>query len=301
MSNEIQQWSDNLFVKYAQYKSNDTASTNVKELSEDEKELVSRALNATFINPKFKMRHFVSSGQLTPYNTVKQWMLELKSIEEACENFEHMLKKFEIEKEILELRIAREQDDIERRVYQLELEKSTLQYKQNRRRLQQHYIEREQYVELLQEYLEGPNGKTPDGKSWLDVLGTPEEDYYEKEYWTVRLAKQAAMDMAAYGRIGAGNMDAITQLGPDQQKDTIALAHEVSLRVESVSNTLRNEVHNTLLQHDQNYAAMMQGKTPTDLNKIEFNVNDMVPKSEESGVQNSNDNEQDDFLNVYNP
>lgn len=251
--NDIQKFESNLFAKYADYANRDHLETDSKILSDGQKQIVEKALNSTFINPKFKMRHFVTSGQITPYSTVRQWLLELRNIEEQCENLEHGLKKFELEREIIELRLKSEQDPIKRIELQLELEKNKHSYKQNKRRGQQHYIEREQYTELLEEYLAGPDGKTPDGKSWLEVFGTPEEDKYEKEYWTIRLAKQAAMDICAYGKIAAGNLDAITQMGADQQAETLALAHEFNMKVDNLSNQLKTNVYQALIQSDPNF------------------------------------------------
>jgi hypothetical protein len=251
--NDIQKFESNLFAKYADYANGDHLETDSKILSDGQKQIVEKALNSTFINPKFKMRHFVTSGQITPYSTVRQWLLELRNAEEQLENLEHGLKKAELERELIELRIEKEQDPIVKIELQLELEKNKHNYKQNKRRVQQHYIEREQYAELMEEYLAGPNGKTPDGRSWLEIMGTPEEDIYEKEYWTVRLAKQAAMDISAYGRISAGNLDAITQMAAEQQSETLALAHEFNMRVDNLSNLLKSNVYQALLKNDPNF------------------------------------------------
>jgi hypothetical protein len=296
--NEIKSWEHNLFDKYSKFKTTDKLRTDHSLLEEEQTRLVESALNQVFINPRFKMKHFVPSGQMTPYSTIRQWLLELKTTEEAIETFELRLKRFDLEKEILELKIDREPDLLLRKQFQLELLKTTQDLGSSKRRVMSHYMERENYLSLINEYLEGPHGKTPEGKSWMDVFNTPEEDKYESEYWTVRLAKQAAMDIVGYGKISAGNIDAITQLERAQQEESLALAHEISLRVESTSNHIRNSVHMRLLKTDHDYALSMGNRTPEDFNKIEFNVNDMVPESE---VHHPNNNDQDDLLNVYNP
>jgi hypothetical protein len=301
----------NLFEKYKEWKSKDSTTTDTKMLSADQKRMVETALNAQFLNPKYKMKHFVTSGQLTPYSTVRQWLLELKSIEENCENFETLLRKHELEKEICELRLERETDPLERAKIKLDLNKINHDFYQNKRRAGQHYIEREQYLELINEYLEGPNGKTPDGRSWMEVFGnTDEENYWEAHYWTVRLARQCAMDYASYGRVGAGNLDAMLQMPEPQQRESMALMHEITLRLESLSSAIRMDVHNKLLATDQQYAALMQGKRIEDLDKIEFHINNLVPIAEsvgQLGESNSTviDNEapnkaSGDLLDVYN-
>jgi hypothetical protein len=301
--NEIQTYTEDLFQKYKEYSSSDKSQTENKYLSKEQLTLVEKALNSHFLNPKFKMKHFVTNGQLTPYSTIRQLLLELKSMEEATETFEYMLKKMELEKAGILLRLDVEKDPIQRNILELELLKNEKEYKQNKRRLAQNYIEREQYIQLIQEFKDGPDGKTPEGKDWLDVFGNMEEENkWEEHYWVVRLAKQAALDLTAYGRIGSGNMEAITQLGTGLQEQTIALTHEVSLKLEALNNGLRQEVHNKLLASDPEYRSLMQGKRPEDLNKIEFNINDLVPITEtfSDNQPKKNNSSDEDLLNVYN-
>ena len=295
--NQVQAYTEDLFAKYKEYSTTDKAMTNVKYLNENQKNLVERALNLHFLNPKFKMKHFVTNGQLTPYSTIRQLLLELKVMEEATETFEYMLKKMELEKEGLEMRLAVEKDPIQINLLQLELLKNEKEYKQNRRRLAQNYIEREQYVQLIEEFKAGPDATTPDGKDWItEVFGNMEEENkWEEHYWVVRLAKQAALDIVAYGRVGSGNMEAITQLSEPLRKQTLELTHEVSLQLEALSNGLRQDVHEKLLASDPTYQSLMSGKRPEDLNKIEFNIEQLIPTKEEHI-----DLQDQDLVNVYN-
>jgi hypothetical protein len=299
--NEIQQFTEDLFSKYKEYSTSHKAGTDIKNLSPAQTEIVERALNAHFLNPKFKMKHFVTNGRLTPYSTIRQYLLELKAMEEATETFEYMLKKLELEHEGIILRLAQNPNPIEKNMLQLELLKNEKEYKQNSRRLAQNYIEREQYIQLIEEFKAGPDAKTPDGKDWItEVFGNMEEENkWEEHYWVVRLAKQAAMDLVAYGRIGSGNMEAITQMGPGLQEETIALTHQVSLQLEALSNDLRQQVHERLLTTDSHYQKMMHSKRPEDLNKIEFNVNDLVPISEQT-INGDHSSPNEDFIDVYN-
>lgn len=299
--NQVQAFTEDLFAKYKEYSTTDEAMTNVKYLTEDQKTLVGHALNLHFLNPKFKMKHFVTNGQLTPYSTIRQLLLELKVMEEATETFEYMLKKMELEKEGITLRLASETDPIQRNLLQLELLKNEKEYKQNKRRLAQNYIEREQYIQLIEEFKAGPDAKTPDGKDWItEVFGNMEEENkWEEHYWIVRLAKQAALDVVSYGRVGSGNMEAITQLGDGLQEQALALTHEVSLQLEALSNGLRQDVHEKLLASDPHYRALMSGKRPEDLNKIEFNIEQLVPIKEDHSNSANNTPDQD-LVNVYN-
>lgn len=283
----------NLYSKYAEYKTTDTAKTNVKELDQPQQDLVSWALNHQFVNPKFKMKHFVTSGHMTPYNTLRQYLLELKTIEEACERFENDIKTQQIEIEIAGIRIQREEDILKKKEIELAKIKLEQHYLQNRRRVQQYYIEREQYTELIQDFLDSPQGKTADGRSLMEIFGTPEEDTYERQYWIVRLAKQASMDISSYGRISAGNLDAITQMPEDMIQDSLALAHEYSLRVDSLSNSLRGKVHQMLLENDPQYRENLA---------LQSESSDKSLTSQETPNKNTNISNDDnqDLLDVYN-
>lgn len=286
-------YNSNLYSKYAEYKTADTTKTNTKELAEDQKNLISWALNHQFVNPKFKMKHFVTSGQMTPYNTLRQYLLELKTIEEACERFENDIEAQRLEIEIAGIRIEREEDVLKKKELELAKLKTEQQYIQNKRRVQQYYIEREQWTELIQDFLESPLGKTADGRSLMEIFGTPEEDSYERHYWIVRLAKQASMDISSYGRISAGNLDAITQMPEDMIQDSIALAHEYSLRVDSLSNSLRGKVHQMLLENDPQYR---ENLSLSDRSKEESITNQDTPPKKPNDLPTDNQ----DLLDVYN-
>ena len=71
-------------------------------------------------------------------------------------------------------------------------------------------------------------------------MNTSEEDVYESQYWTNRLAKQAACDMIFYGRINSGNMDAILMLSPDQQSETLALTVNFATKLQAYQGQLQS-------------------------------------------------------------
>lgn len=278
--NDITKFESNLFEKYKEFGSTDYSRTNNEKFSERQKELLHLALNMTIVNPKFKMENFVTNGKMTPYSTIKQYMLELKAIEEATENFEFGLKKSQIEIDVLKIKLEREPDPLQKLLYEGEINLKEKDITQSKRRVKQLYIEREQYLELIEEFEADPANKTADGRSFLDIFETPEEDYYERQYWTVRLAKQAAMDLVSYGRVGHGNMDAITQMPKDLQNETLALAHQVSLKVEAASEFLRGESHKNLLELDREYRERVEKLSPQGHQEISYsstegNVNDV--------------------------
>ena len=102
-----------------------------------------------------------------------------------------------------------------------------------RRNLKDSYIERQGFLDLVKEFIESDDSKLPDGTSLMDVFGNSElEDKFEHEYWTVRMAKQAMLDMISYGRIGTGNLDSILMMSPEQQTQVLSLASSYTVFIE---------------------------------------------------------------------
>jgi len=44
-------------------------------MSDNEKDLITRAMNKEWTNPKYKMRYFVGQAQITPFLKFRQWLL----------------------------------------------------------------------------------------------------------------------------------------------------------------------------------------------------------------------------------
>lgn len=238
-------------VEYGKYKYENffpkkKISTEVSLLPQKSQELIEFSYNNYWSTPKFKLKWFVGQAEYTPFHIVRQYLLELRAREDSLEAQEYELKKVEIELKIAERDRDNEKDPLLKEMLELEVKRKTNGVASTRTRVKDLYIERQFFLELVEEFLNGPHGKTPDGRPLTEVLGTEEEEKYEREYWTVRLARQAAMDLCAYGRIGSGNLDAIMQLDANQREETLALAHTVNLAVEQQQVTLRQEAAKSL-------------------------------------------------------
>ena len=95
------------------------------------------------------------------------------------------------------------------------------------------------FIDLIKEFLETEAAILPDGTRLIDVFGNPElEEKYEHEYWTVRMAKQAMLDMISYGRIGTGNLDSILMMDPEQQKQVLTLTAAYTISIDKNINQL---------------------------------------------------------------
>jgi hypothetical protein len=254
-------------------------------MSEDEKDLITRAMNKEWTNPKYKMRYFVGQAQITPFSKFRQWLLEIKSKEESIENMEYEIAKYEIEVDRFARMADEAHDDLDRRLAEVEKWNATRNLTMSKRRLQDWYLERHQLLDLLKEFTESDEGKLPDGsgRTYWDIINTEAEDDYEAEYWTHRLAKQAATDMLFYGRIGTGNMDAILSMDPSQQAETLALTMNFSTHLQSYTQRLQSEAEENL---------KLQGEVD--------NKDLLAPKEEKQKLESSATDSNEDINDVYN-
>jgi hypothetical protein len=254
-------------------------------MSDDEKDLITKAMNKEWTNPKYKMKYFVGQAQITPFSKFRQWLLEIKSKEESIENMEYEIAKYEIEVDRFARMADEAHDDLDRRLAEVEKWNATRNLTMSKRRLQDWYLERHQLLDLLKEFTESDEGKLPDGsgRTYWDIINTEAEDDYEAEYWTNRLAKQAATDMLFYGRIGTGNMDAILSMDPKQQAETLALTMNFSTQIQSYTQRLQSEAEENL--------------------KLQGSVNNeslLAPKEEKQKLESSATDSNEDINDVYN-
>ena len=234
-------------------------------MSEEDYKLLEYSLNKEWSNPKFKMRWFVGETQITPFSKVRQWILEIKSREEAIENLEYEIKKYQVTRTQI----------------------------MTKRRLVNWYLERQQIIDLVNEFNESPEALLPDGsgRTYMDIMDTDEEDIYEAEFWTNRLAKQAATDLLFYGRVGTGNMDAILSMAPEHQTQTLTLAMSYGTQLQKINENIQLQVDETLSLGDKSDNAFLT--TPLSLQEATQKLT-MDTKSATAGPVG------DDILNVYN-
>jgi hypothetical protein len=247
--------------------------------------LITRAMNKEWTNPKYKMRYFVGQAQITPFSKFRQWLLEIKSKEESIENMEYEIAKYEIEVDRFARMADEAHDDLDRRLAEVEKWNATRNLTMSKRRLQDWYLERHQLLDLLKEFTESDEGKLPDGsgRTYWDIINTEAEDHYEAEYWTHRLAKQAATDMLFYGRIGTGNMDAILSMDPTQQAETLALTMNFSTHLQSYTQRLQSEAEENL-------------KLKGEVDNKEL----LAPKEEKQKLESPTTDSKEDINDVYN-
>jgi hypothetical protein len=195
--------------------------------------------NMSFALPKYKSYNFVGGAQITPYAKLKQWLLELRGREDAVEHLEYTVKKMELEIQMDEESKEFITDPKRKEMVNLTIADKTIDLRKFKRNLKDAYVERQGFIDLVKEFLETDEAILPDGTKLIDVFGNKNlEEKYEQEYWTVRMAKQAMLDMISYGRIGTGNLDSILMMDPEQQKQVLTLASAYTISIDKSINQL---------------------------------------------------------------
>ena len=203
------------------------------------KKLLDIAEGVSFALPKYKADNFVGGAQITPYAKLKQWLLELRGREDIVEHLEYTVRKQELEIQIQEESKEFLTDPKRKQLVDLTIADMKIDLRKFQRNLKDAHIERQGFIDLIKDFLESDDAKLPDGGNLIDVIGNKElEHKYEHEYWTVRMAKQAMLDMVSYGRIGTGNLDSILMMSPDQQKDVLSLASSYTVFIDKNINQL---------------------------------------------------------------
>jgi len=182
--------------------------------------------------PKFKLKHFVGGAQLTPFHNLKQLFLELKIRQDSFLHIEWEIARKKMEEMVEREKLANSTNDIEKQYIEIDL----LNIVKDKKRHEDAQVgalkEKDAILELIRELCDGPQGTLPDGTKLMDVFGNKElEEELERQHWVTRLAKQASMEMLAYGKIGTGNMDAIAMLPPKEIAECLQLTSDYTVRV----------------------------------------------------------------------
>lgn len=217
-------------------------TTDVATLDTAKVNLIEFSLNKNWETPFFKLKHFVGDNEITPFGKLRQWLLEVSAREETIQYTEYGLKKIQLEIELEKENLEQTFSPSAKKLIELEIERRQREMLKTQIMLKDAYKEREYLLKMISDLLDTPEGKTQDGRPLTEVFGTPEEELYHKQYWILRLAKQASMDMLSMGRIGSGNMEAICNLDPTAQSQCLAIANDFSLKLDNQQLVIKQEV-----------------------------------------------------------
>ena len=182
--------------------------------------------------PKFKLKYFVGQSQITPFHHLKQLMLELRIRQDSFLHIEWEIKRKELEELVEREKLANATDEREKKYIEIDLMQIIKDKKRHKEAQEGALREKDRILECIREICNGPQGTLPDGTKLMDVFGNKElEEELERQHWVTRLAKQASMEMLAYGKIGTGNMDAIAMMAPKEINECLQLTSDYVVRV----------------------------------------------------------------------
>jgi len=181
---------------------------------------------------KFQLKHFVVGDQPTLLHQLRQVVNEIDVRESSFHKFTYKVKKKSLELDILREKLRGEENrsSLEIQLSELEFDHESWKLSSSERTLKGSRQELGYLYEILEDLTDGV-----DVNELLDNF-----DRYDEIYWTKRLGKQAAVDMATGGRISAGNLAAI-ELMPEELKqqsllETMRLANEYTENIQSQIN-----------------------------------------------------------------
>ena len=126
------QWAEHGVISYKELIDGLLASsTNTKDLPEEEKQWITHSLHTNNSIPFYKAKNFVGNAQITPYQKIKQFLLEVQARQNLVEHNEYQISKLdlEMERDLKECRKL-EPDSFDFRLLQLEVTEANNKLKQ---------------------------------------------------------------------------------------------------------------------------------------------------------------------------
>ena len=163
----------------------------------------------------FQSRYFVVNSQVTDYRRVRQALLEIETRIAAKKQITRDRKRSQVNILIKQRELEIETRDLERDLLLLDIDQYQYDVSVYDKKLRVVEEELTEFAKLVLEIVPS-----------LEDLNAYKEhnEELEREYWIYRMAKQASVDMVTTGRIGAGNLDSIAMMAPEDQALTIGSA-----------------------------------------------------------------------------
>ena len=181
----------------------------------------------------FQSRYFVVNSQVTDYRRVRQALLEIETRIAAKKQITRDSKRSEINLKIKERELEIETRDLEKQLILLDIDQYKYDASVYAKKLRVVEEELEGFTNLVMEIV----GSIEDLESY-----TQHNEALEREYWIHRMSKQAAVDMVTTGRIGAGNLDSIAMMSPEDQAMTIGSALVNSKKLTTGINNIQEAI-----------------------------------------------------------
>lgn len=231
-----------------EYSKLDSGFIEQNQLSGYDVEILKSSLQNPGGQTDFQSRHFVANSQITPYKKVRQALMELEVRHHAYIEVRTSLRKAEV----LDRKFARDiqtcnemGDEISAEMIQIDRDKNWYDIGIWQRKLKQAENEIKCYLDIIKEH-------APDEES-LKYFTTDNEEE-ERNYWVLRMGKQAAMDMISFGRLGSGNMDSIAMMDKEDQVEVLTIASQyagmVNAKMGEITNMVQNQIE-SLVNNNQ--------------------------------------------------
>jgi hypothetical protein len=213
------------------------------QLSELEQKIVLGALNQNSGQSEYQNKFFVTASQLTPYKMIKQCLLELESRHHSWYNVKNKLKRKRVEIKMATRDMNATQDPLHKELIAVDIEDMENDCRIWERKMKQAEEELAVFIKQVKDI-------AGDNEELLQKAFTYDHEE-ERQYWITRMAKQAAMDMVAYGRIGSGNMDSIAMMPEEDQVMTLATTLQYNERLMGGLQQISEAVNQGLLENKE--------------------------------------------------
>lgn len=189
----------------------------------------------------FQTKFFVVGDGLTPYRMKRQALVEIDSRRASLHSMLKSQRKAEAELALIKRDISDETDKLRRVLIECEYEDKLYDITVWAHKIPQARRELKEMIDHLRSLL-------PENPTIEDIKNISREDpEEERAYWQVRMAKQTATDLIAYGRIGAGQMASIMMMDAEDQEVVVAKAIEYSTQMNNTLDKLSNNTRQRLL------------------------------------------------------
>jgi hypothetical protein len=222
-------------------------TSDVSGYTKDQKDILLYAANRQWGTPVFKIDNFVGGSQYTPFGKLRQLLLELGSRENLIIDQELKIERTRLEIELEDELRHQTDSPAQKKIHELNIKEKQRVLETQKIMVTLTYEERDKYMMLIDRFNESEEGKLPDGRKIIDIIGNhEEEERLEAELWAVRLGAQAGYDLMFYGRVNNGNMEAIDQLPKPIRELALENAISKALETNQHLELLQGEIKNRL-------------------------------------------------------
>jgi len=199
---------------------------------------------------KYQTQHFVVDQALTPYRKLRQIALELQQRNRTKEEIELAILELKIENEIRDEEISSGgKSPAETKLLKVRNDKNNLSIRDNKSQLKTVEEDIDLFIDMIREFI----------SSEEELFNLSEHDEEEEQiYWKTRMTKQASLDMLTTGKIGAGNLDNILNMRPEDQVDVVQQTLSYTDRMNRTMHKLEQQVIN-----DNNKTSIGQSQIPS--------------------------------------